>query len=225
MRGNAPRCEAAEGVIVWDRPTRLFHWLTVVLVLAAYVTSRFNWMDLHALAGEALLALLLFRLSWGVVGSETARFTSFLSSPQTAIRHLAGVVRCNPGEQVGHNPAGGWMVMLFLALLLGEVFTGIVVNNDVANEGLLTEVVPPRLLNTITDLHSLLWNALAVAVALHIVAITIYAADGHDLLRPMLTGRKRLPQHSTPPQLASSILAVAVFGLSAIAAALFAGFL
>ena len=80
----------AEGrlVVAWDLPTRLFHWLTVALVAAAYATWRLNWMDWHALAGDALLALLLFRVVWGFVGSETARFVRFVASPRAAAHHL-----------------------------------------------------------------------------------------------------------------------------------------
>lgn len=218
--------DAARTVLVWDLPTRLFHWLTVVLVAAAYITWRLDWMDWHLLAGKVLLALLLFRLTWGVVGSETARFASFLAFPRAAAQHLARIFRREPDEQIGHNPAGGWMVLLLLALLLGEVLTGILDNNDVADEGPLTEVIPAWGLNLVTDLHALLWDALLAAVALHLAAIAIYAmAKGHHLLRPMLTGRKQLPARSIPPRVASSARALLVLGGSAVAAALLASFL
>ncbi len=221
MTRPAARDEAARTVLVWDLPTRLFHWLTVVLVLAAYVTERLNWMDWHVRAGTALLALLLFRLAWGVLGSDTARFAGFLTGPRAAVQHLAHVFRREPDTQIGHNPAGGWMVLLLLALLLGEVLTGIVSNNDVADEGPLTELMPAWLANGIDDLHALLWDALLVAVALHLAAIAVYAvAKGHHLLRPMLTGRKQLPARTTPPHIASSVLALGVLAGSAIAAAL-----
>jgi cytochrome b len=69
---------------VWDAPTRLFHWLLAALVVFSYVSIRLNWLDLHMLSGEAILALLLFRLVWGVVGSQTARFGSLLGHPLAA---------------------------------------------------------------------------------------------------------------------------------------------
>ena len=112
-------------VLVWDAPTRLFHWLTVVLVIAAYTTWRMNLMDWHAWTGDTLLALLLFRLLWGFFGSETARFSAFLASPRTAALQLADGLRREPDRQVGHNPAGGWMVLLLLAFLLAETLTGL----------------------------------------------------------------------------------------------------
>jgi len=195
-------------------------------VLAAYVTARLNWMDWHARTGTALLALLLFRLVWGFVGSDTARFAHFLTSPRVAVRHLAHLFRREPDARIGHNPAGGWMVLLLLALLLGEVLTGILVNNDVADAGPLTAVVPAPVANAISDLHTLLWDALLAAVALHLAAIAIYAAiKGHHLLRPMLTGRKQLPAPTTPPRIASPTLALVVLAGSAVAAALLANFL
>jgi cytochrome b len=208
---------------VWDLPTRLFHWLTVILVFAAWLTERLNWMDWHAFTGEALLALLLFRLAWGVVGSDTARFARFVAGPRAAILQLARLFRREPDEQIGHNPAGGWMVLLLLALLLGETLTGIVVNNDVADEGRLSELMPAWLANGITDLHALLWEALLAAIALHLAAIAVYAGiKGHRLLRPMLTGRKPLPPHLHPPRFASPARAALVLAVSAVAAALLA---
>ncbi len=213
-------------VVVWDLPTRTFHWLTVALVAAAYATWRLNWMDWHALAGDALLALLLFRLAWGFVGSDTARFAQFLASPRAVVHHLARLFHREPDAQIGHNPAGGWMVVLLLALLLGQTLTGIVDNNDVADEGPLTEVLPAKVLNLIDDLHTWLWDALLAAVALHLIAIVIYAvAKGHNLLRPMLTGRKILAGQSPQPRLASPALALLLLGGSASAAALLATFL
>lgn len=109
----APSADDAAGVgrriVVWDVPTRVFHWLAVSLVGAAYATARLNWMDWHARAGYALLAALLFRLLWGFFGGETARFSSFLASPRAAARHLAHVLRREPDLQVGTTRrAAGW---------------------------------------------------------------------------------------------------------------------
>lgn len=212
--------------IVWDLPTRMFHWLIVALVAAAYVTWRLNWMDWHAYAGDALLALLLFRLAWGFIGSDTARFARFLASPRAAFQHLAHVFRREPDTQVGHNPAGGWMVLLLLLLLLGQTLTGIIDNNDVADAGPLTDIMPAPLSNLIDNLHTWLWDAILAAVLLHLVAIATYAlAKGHNLLQPMLTGRKYLPRPTLPPRLAPPLLALLALACSAAAAALLATFL
>jgi cytochrome b len=208
---------------VWDLPTRLFHWLAVALVLAAYATWRWNWMVLHAWAGETLLALVFFRLLWGVYGSDTSRFSRFVATPVAALRHLARAFRREPDRQVGHNPAGGWMVLLLLALLLGETLSGLYVNNDVAVEGPLTELVPARIADLITDLHSILWYALLAAMTLHVAAIVVYAAVmRHHLTLPMVTGLKQLPDAMTPPRFAGLARALLLLGLSAAAAALLA---
>jgi cytochrome b len=213
-------------VLVWDLATRLFHWLTVALLIACYVSWRINWMDWHSWTGEALLALVFFRLLWAFFGSETARFSSFLASPRAAALYLADLVRRQPDRQIGHNPVGGWMVLLLLALLLAEALTGIYVANDVADEGPLTEIVPAVVANLITDLHSYFWDALLAATVLHVMAILFYAAViRHDLVTPMINGSKTLPQDTKPPQLASAARAALLLGCSALAAAVLATYL
>ena len=203
---------------MWDLPTRLFHWLLVALVAGAYLTERLNWMGWHVRIGESILALVTFRLLWGLAGSETARFRSFLASPAAALRHLRRMVRHEPDSQVGHNPAGGWMVLLLLALLLAEALTGIYINNDIANQGPLTDWVPASVANGIMDLHSLLWDALLAAVALHVAAIVFYAVRGDNLLWPMLTGRKRLAPGIPAPRRAPVWLALVLLAGGAIVA-------
>lgn len=210
-------------VVVWDLPIRLFHWLTVLLVTAAFATWLLDWMDWHAYAGEALLALVIFRLAWGFAGSDTARFSRFIAAPRAAFRHLAQLREREPDTQIGHNPAGGWMVLLLLALLLLQCLSGILENNDVADEGPLTEHLPAWVLNLFSDLHDWLWIALLCAVALHLLAIVTYAElKGHNLLRPMVTGRKWLPAGVSPPRVASPLRAAILLCGSAAVAALLA---
>jgi cytochrome b len=218
--GNPMTEQPRRVVTIWDLPTRLFHWLVVALVAAAYATWRLNWMGWHAWVGDALLALVLWRLLWGCFGSDTARFSRFLASPRAALRHLAHIRRREPDCEAGHNPAGGWMVLLLLALLLGQILTGIYVENDVADEGPLTELTPAPLANLITALHKLLWDALSAAVALHLLAILTYAVvKRHNLLLPMVTGRKSLPDSVPSPRLAGLLRALLTLGCAAAAAA------
>lgn len=233
-RGRARRAKIAAGnadnavrkIVIWDVPTRLFHWLAAVLVAAAYVTWRFDWMDWHARVGYALLALVLFRLLWGFFGSATARFSAFLAPPRTAMRHLAHIFRREPDRQLGHNPAGGWMVILLLALLLGETLTGVYVNNDIADKGPLTEIVPAPIANLVDALHTVFWDALLAAVVLHVLAVGIYGvAKRQNLVLPMITGRKTLPPDAPPPALAGLLRALVVFGGSVLVAAVLVNFL
>jgi len=200
-------------VVIWDAPTRLFHWLTAILVAAAYATWRFDRMDWHVWTGYALLALVIFRLLWGFFGSETARFAAFLASPRAAFAHLAHIFRREPDRQIGHNPAGGWMVLALLALLLGEALSGLYINNDVADDGPLTQIVPAPISNLIDALHTYLWWILLAAVTLHVVAVAIYRlTKGQNLVLPMVTGRKALPPEARAPALAGPFRALLVFG-------------
>ena len=226
-RRTAPPAADSDRIVqVWDLPTRLFHWLTVLLVAGAYVTQRFNWIDWHVRFGEALLALVLFRILWGCFGSETARFRSFVASPAAALRHLRHVFRREADLQVGHNAAGGWMVLLLLALLFIETLSGIYVYNEVADEGPLSVWVPAAVANAISTVHALGWDVLAIAVVLHVCAIALYAlAKGHNLLSPMLSGHKRLPASIRAPSRASMWLAFLTLCGAAIVVSLLAMYL
>ncbi|QGZ64467.1 cytochrome b/b6 domain-containing protein [Paraburkholderia acidisoli] len=213
-------------VRVWDLPTRLFHWLTVVLVAAAYVTQRLNWMQTHVRVGETLLALVIFRILWGCFGSETARFSRFLASPRKAFAHLRTLPRREPDVQVGHNAAGGWMVLALVALLLVETLSGLYDNNDIADEGPLSEIVPAAVANFIGAVHAIGWDVMLAAVVLHVCAIAVYAiVKGQNLVGPMLSGRKRLPDAVRPPARASLWLAALLFGFSCVVVALLAVYL
>lgn len=213
-------------ILIWDAPTRLFHWFAAVLVVAAYVTWRLNWMHWHVYAGDALLALVLFRLSWGFFGSETARFARFLSSPAAALRHLKGALRREPDYQAGHNAAGGWMVLLLLILLLAETLTGLFVNNDVADVGPFTTLAPAWVDNLVTDLHGILWQALLAAIALHLLAIAFYwTFKRQNLVLPMIVGRKVLPTSIRLPAMAPPARALLLFACGVVAAAACANFL
>jgi cytochrome b len=217
--------DADQIVRVWDLPTRVFHWLVVTLVVVAYVTWKLNWMDWHTRAGYTLLTLVLFRILWGFFGSDTAQFARFLASPRAATQHLKHLFLREPDQQVGHNAAGGWMVMMLLALLLGETLTGVYVLNDVADEGPLTELTPAPIANAITALHGFFWDALLAGATLHMLAILVYAiAKGHNLLRPMVTGYKSLPADVRIPHMAGLSRALILLGCSALAVAAIARF-
>ena len=213
-------------IVVWDAPTRLFHWLAAALVAAAYGTWRINWMIWHARIGDALLALVLFRVAWGLFGSETARFSRFVVAPRQVVEHVKFALLREPDRQVGHNPAGGWMVLLLLTLLFIETMTGIYVANDVADVGPLTEVIPAAVANAIDASHTIVWDVLLAAIALHVAAIAFYAVvKGQNLVRPMVTGTKVLSSSVTAPQVASLARAAALLAGSVAATALIANYL
>ncbi len=126
---------------VWDLPVRLFHWSIVVLIAAAWATQELNKMEWHMRIGYAILALLLFRIVWGFIGSDTARFVRFLKSPAAALRHLSHLRRREPDREIGHNAAGGWMVLLMLVLLGVQAGTGLFSNDDSDSDGPLMHLI------------------------------------------------------------------------------------
>ncbi len=202
---------------VWDAPTRLFHWAIVLLIAVSYVTAQAKWSNpkLHFLSGYAMLTLLLFRLAWGFVGSETSRFGQFLRSPLEGFRHLRQFGRREADDQVGHNAAGGWMVLVLLVTLGVQVVTGLFTFDDVP-EGPLGGTVSEALAYKLTAVHAANINVIFALTALHVLAIAAYAVfKKHNLWRPMITGRKRLPGATRQPRMASPLLAVLLVALSA----------
>ncbi len=209
MTGEASVSQSYVPVRVWDLPTRLFHWAIVLLVGFSWLSRQLQWMEWHMRSGYTILTLLLFRLAWGFVGSDTARFRQFLASPRAALRHLTHLARREPDHQVGHNAAGGWMVLGLLGLLAVQVGTGLFANDDILTEGPLAETVDKSTSDWLSHIHVVNFKLIEIAVAAHILAVLTYAVlKRHNLVRPMLTGRKRLPAGLPPPRMASPWLAL-----------------
>ena len=207
---------------IWDAPTRLFHWALVILVGCAWLTQEFGRMELHFLCGYSILTLLLFRLAWGFVGSDTARFSRFLKSPFAALQHLAHLHRREPDTEIGHNAAGGWMVLVMLALLIVQVGTGLCSNDDALAEGPLFRYVGKDRSDWMSRIHGLNFTLIEIVIVAHIVAILTYAVlKRHDLVRPMITGRKYLPEWMTPPRLVSPLRALVLFVIAIAAVSVF----
>jgi cytochrome b len=197
---------------VWDLPTRLFHWLIVVLLAGSWITQRLDRMGWHLWCGYAVFAALLFRLAWGVIGSDTARFSQFLKSPIAGLRHLADLRRRGPGHDVGHNAAGGWMVLVLLVLLCVQVATGLCANDQISTQGPLADAVGSANSDWLSHVHAVNFRLIEAAVALHLLAILVYRLRGRSLVWPMITGTKRLPAATRPPRMASLWRALPVLG-------------
>ena len=177
-------------------------------------------MELHFLAGYSLLALLLFRLVWGFVGSDTARFNSFLRSPLAVFRYIWHLHRRAPDTELGHNAAGGWMVLVMLVLLAVQVGTGLCANDDGINEGPLFNYVGKEWSDWLSHIHAINFFLIQIVVSLHVLAILAYVlVKKHDLVRPMVTGRKWLPIGTTAPRIASPLLALLLFAIAVLAVA------
>jgi cytochrome b len=202
---------------IWDLPIRLFHWLLVLLLGFMWLSGHQRWLEYHMLSGYAILSLLLWRIAWGFIGSDTARFRFFLKSPVEAVRHLLHITKREPDTEIGHNAAGGWMVLVLLGLLLAQVFTGLAANDDIAFEGPLARLVGKEWSNWLTGRHHFLFQLIQIAAGLHILAILTYAVlKRHDLVRPMITGKKRMPGAMRAPRIVSSVLALVVWGVAAL---------
>jgi cytochrome b len=211
---------------VWDGATRLFHWALLVVIVVSYVSisladgpNALLWMQIHVISGETALALLVFRLLWGIYGSDTSRFSRFLRNPLAALHHLREFPRREPDRQIGHNAAGGWMVVILLLLLAVQIGTGLCANDDGSTEGPLVRFISRDASDQLSKLHGINFNILLGAIILHVVAVLAYAViKRHDLVRPMITGKKRLPAATPAPRMAPTFLAAATFALAAIVA-------
>jgi cytochrome b len=142
-----------------------------------------------------------------------------------ALRHLAHLHRREPDREIGHNAAGGWMVLVMLLLLLVQAVTGLFSNDDVMTDGPLVPLVGKSWSDWLTTIHSINFKLIEIAVALHVLAVLAYAVlKRQDLVRPMVTGRKRLPAAMARPKIASLWLAIPVLGLAAAVVALLVNF-
>jgi len=207
-------------VKVWDGATRLFHWLLVFLLASAWITAERGQMEWHFRCGYAIGALLIFRIVWGFVGSETSRFSHFLASPFAAVRHLLHLTRREPDDQVGHNAAGGWMVLVMLGLVTAQVITGLCGNDEagaaIGIEGPLARFVGKDMSDTSISLHYRIFKLIQLAVVAHIGAIAAYAIlKRHNLLHPMLSGHKLLPIDTQAPHITHPLRAWAIFAVAA----------
>ncbi len=192
--GNAGKENASEKrVLVWDLPTRLFHWSIVVLVVVCVVTGKLglDWLEVHMISGYGVLALVLFRLVWGFVGGRHARFASFIRGPAVVGRHIAEMFKKDAPRHLGHNPLGGWAVMAMLGALLLQASTGLFATDDIFTEGPLYPLATKAASDLLTRIHR--WNAdaIIVLVTIHVLAIGFYLVVKHDnLIRPMINGHK-----------------------------------
>ena len=201
-------------VRVWDVPTRLFHWTLVILLGLSWLSEGQLWMRLHVVCGYGVIVLLLFRVAWGFVGSQTARFSQFIRGPLAALRHLAHLRRRELDTEVGHNAAGGWMVLVMLALLAVQAATGLFANDDANTEGPLFDYVDKDTSDWLSHVHAVNFTLIQFAVALHVLAVLVYLALKHDLIRPMITGRKHLPATLPAPRLVSPVRAAVLFAIA-----------
>ena len=208
-------------VKVWDGWIRLVHWALVALLCLSWWAVETSRMRLHLLSGYTVLTLVLFRIAWGLVGSDTARFSRFLRSPLNALRHLRHLRRREPDTEIGHNAAGGWMVLVLLGLLLTQAVAGLFSSEEpgmgYGAEGPLAGLVATATVERLTGIHHFNFNLILAASGLHVLAVLAYRLlKGQDLVRPMVTGVKELPAEVAAPRLGSPLLAATLLGAAAL---------
>lgn len=190
--------------LVWDLPLRLFHWLFAASIIACWATAKlgFSYMQWHIWLGYWVMGLLLFRLIWGFVGTRHARFTGFLKGPSAVFAYGRSLIgKATAIQTVGHNPLGGLMVLLMLALVGVQVYTGLFSSDDIAWSGPYNGMVSSAMAQRLTGLHHLDFNFIWAAVGLHVAAILYYTFVKKERLVPaMVTGWKaadRVPADQT----------------------------
>jgi len=192
-KGETP----VEARMVWDLPLRATHWLLVLTVAGAWAThyAGTRWFTWHRWLGYATLVLVVFRITWGFLGTRHARFSSFVPGPSALVSFLRGQSR---SATPGHNPLAALSVLAMLSALLFQAATGLFANDEIASAGPFYGWVAPGTSNRITGLHEANSNLLLGLVALHLCAVAWYVrVAGRPLVRAMLTGRK--PASEVPP--------------------------
>lgn len=180
-------------VRVWDLPTRIFHWALVVCVIALAITGTVggNTMVWHLRFGYSVLALLLFRLVWGLVGGRWSRFGAFIYTPRSVINYLKGTGK--PEHGVGHSPVGAGSVFAMLFFLVAQVASGLLSDDEITFAGPLTRFVSNATVSLATNYHANIGKwALLGLVVLHLAAILFYLHRKHNLVGAMLHGDKEL---------------------------------
>jgi cytochrome b len=187
---------------------------------ALWWTAEHDQLDLHRLLGYVTLGLVLFRIFWGVIGSSTARFSSFIKGPRAIAASVGDLARGRMDKVVGHNPLGGLSVAAMLALVVADVVLGLFATNEDGDQpGPFGKYLTFDQGSAVTHWHHWVFNALVALICLHLAAIVFYAVVKRDnLVGPMLTGHKRAALAADPlthAPLWRLLAAVAVAALTA----------
>lgn len=179
-------------VRVWDLPTRFFHWSLLALVAIAWISAEADGVlfNIHIFSGISILALIVFRIFWGIFGSTHSRFLSFIRPWAEVRAYGQQMLSRERPRHLGHNPIGGWMVMALLAILSATVLTGLLASDD-DNIGPLAVHVSRSLSHAMENIHEGLTGLLATLIGIHVMGVLVHGLiDGENLPRAMWTGDK-----------------------------------
>ncbi|RZK02031.1 MAG: cytochrome B [Flavobacterium sp.] len=210
---SANNSEDSSTIKVWDLPVRIFHWLLVILFVAAYVTNSLgtNYFTYHLWCGYAVIVLVSFRIIWGLVGTYHARFSNFIRNPLTTIKYALNTLKNTEKHYVGHNPLGAIMVIVLLLTILAQAITGLFTNDEILNLGPLYGYITDELSLKLTSLHRQLFYWILGAVALHIIAVLVHVFFKRDnIIKAMFTGKKLTKDVVDDKSISSSKILLAV---------------
>ncbi|GAC12932.1 cytochrome b/b6 domain-containing protein [Aliiglaciecola lipolytica] len=179
--------------LIWDIPLRLFHWLLVIALLSQWITSELGseYMDWHFYIGYFTLGLIIFRLIWGFVGPEYARFSQFIYSPKIIWQYLILFVKGKNPKYTGHNPLGGLIVPAVILLVGAQAITGLFASDDVLSSGPYMSAVSSETQGMLDGLHHQIFNLILAIAGIHIVAILWYQFGRKiPLIGAMFSGKK-----------------------------------
>jgi len=191
-------------VYVWDLPTRLFHWLLVLSVTVGFLTGFIApewWMGVHKWAGYTVVGLILFRVVWGLFGSEYSRFGGMAGATRHLGNHVRGLLMVRPTHFLGHNPLGVVMILALAVVLIGLTSTGLLVLGGEEKQGPLAGIADYAIGNSAKTIHWILALALLAMIIGHIVGVIGESLlQRENLVRAMVTGQKRLPPDVRAPK-------------------------
>lgn len=194
--------------LIWDLPTRIFHWLLAALLCGSWYTVTITGdMDTHMLIGQTILVLVLFRIVWGFIGPRYARFASFAYGPGEIVAYARSLAGRGSAGYAGHNPLGGAVVFLMLALVLAQASTGLFATDGDFYSGPLNHLISNRTANQVTEFHEVNFNVILTVVIVHVAAAFFYLLfKRENLIAAMITGRKDDSSGSFEPIHGSKLL-------------------
>jgi len=181
-------------VKVWDPLVRYFHWGLVMAFFIAYITEE-DFLVIHSYAGYAVLGLLLIRIIWGFIGTRHARFRDFIYSSKDIKQFVGNTLRFKAKRYIGHNPAGGAMILLMIVSLLLTTITGIVVYGAEEQAGPLASFFTQSHSfwgEAFEEIHEFFANFTLFLVFIHVVGVIIESfIHRENLVKSMIDGIKR----------------------------------
>lgn len=215
-------------VLIWDLPTRLFHWLLATSFALTYVFAQLgsDYIDWHLRCGYVVLGLMIYRVVWGLIGTKYARFSALPISP----KHIIGYLKTfneqadentdnkATNKYLGHNPLGSLMVLFFVISLLLQAGSGLFMDDEIFTTGPYVGYFGESFDQIMSTIHHNLADGILIAVVLHIIAVVFYLKiKRQNLIKPMLTGKKSVNESQVglgiknSRLLIATILAIIVF--------------